>query len=83
LKNATLVGFELYNVKTDLGESTDLAAREPERLRELTALVTARFEEVQRESPVWPVWEDPRYEQGRIEWPDYVARPLAPTPSRK
>jgi arylsulfatase A len=81
LKSATLAGYELYNLKTDIGETTDLASREPEKLRELTALVTARFEEVQRDTPVWPVWEDPRYEQGRIEWPDYVAKPLHPAPA--
>ncbi len=34
------------------------------------------FHEIQRETPVWPLFNDPGYEQKRIVWPDYVARPL-------
>jgi arylsulfatase A len=76
LKHAEPTGYELYNLKADIGETTDLAAREPQKLAELRELLVARFREVQRESPVWPEWEFPRYEGGRIEWPDYIAKPL-------
>lgn len=76
LKHAEPTGFELYNLKDDIGETTDLAAREPQKLAELRELLVSQFREVQRETPVWPAWEFPRYEAGRIEWPDYVAKPL-------
>lgn len=55
IKSAQLVGFELYNVKSDLGQQTDLAAAEPEKLKELSALLTAKYKEVQAQGPVWDV----------------------------
>lgn len=73
LKTAKLTGFELYNLRNDVGETTDLAQAEPERFAALKAKLTATFEEVQKESPVWPVWKWPRYEAQRIEWPEYKA----------
>jgi arylsulfatase A len=76
LKHAEPTGFELYNLKADIGETTDLAARQPQKLAELRELLVARFREVQGETPLWPAWEFPRFEGGRIEWPDYIAKPL-------
>jgi arylsulfatase A len=76
LQTAEPTGFELYNLRADIGEATDLAAREPERLRELTDLLTARFHEIRRETIVWPLFDDPNYERDRIKWPDYLAQPL-------
>jgi arylsulfatase A len=77
LKRARLTGFELYNVDADPAETRNLASTEPERL----AALRAKLEEIQRdlraERPYWPAFEDPRYEQQMIVWPDYVARPLA------
>ncbi len=55
IKAAKLNAFELYNLKTDLGQKTDLAASEPEKLKELSALLVAKYEEVQKEGPVWKV----------------------------
>ncbi|HEX5104898.1 MAG TPA: sulfatase [Pirellulaceae bacterium] len=55
IKSAKLVGFELYNLKADLGEQTDLAAAEPEKLKELSALLVAKYNEVQAAGPVWDV----------------------------
>lgn len=76
LKTAELTGFELYNLRSDIGEKTDLAASEPRRLREMTTLLTAQYEEIRRETPVWPLFNDPGYERDRIKWPDYIAKPL-------
>lgn len=75
LKTAELQAFELYNLRQDLGETTDLAASEPEKLRAMTALLQAQYAEIRRETPIWPLFQDPGYEQQRIVWPDYVARP--------
>lgn len=74
LKTAELATFELYNLKTDIGETTDLAASEPDRLAQMTARMTALYHEVRAECPVWPAWTWSRYESQRIEWPDYGAR---------
>jgi arylsulfatase A len=73
LKTARLTGFELYNLRDDVGETTDLALAQPERFAVLKAKLTATFEEIQKESPVWPAWKWPRYEAQRIEWPEYKA----------
>ncbi|MFO7975469.1 MAG: hypothetical protein R6V12_12635 [Candidatus Hydrogenedentota bacterium] len=62
---------ELYNLRRDVGETTDLAEQEPERLAEMSAKLRKLYNEVREESPVWPAWEWSRYEQQRIEWPEY------------
>lgn len=71
IKTAELASFELYNLRADVGEKTDLAAREPERVRELAAVMRKLYREVRDESPSWPAWQWPRYEAARIQWPDY------------
>lgn len=38
---------ELYNLKEDIGETTNLADTEPEKLAELSANLTARQEEIE------------------------------------
>jgi arylsulfatase A len=53
IKTAKLVGFELYNLRTDPAEQKDLAAEEPERLRKLSEELKRRYAEVQTEGPVW------------------------------
>jgi arylsulfatase A len=58
IKSAKLTKFELYNVKSDLGETTDLAGKEPARLKELSDLLVNRYEEVQAAGPVWEVPAD-------------------------
>ncbi|QDU60397.1 Arylsulfatase [Planctomycetes bacterium Pan216] len=68
LTKAKPMGFELYNLREDIAEEHDLAADEPERLRELAAKLTAMYADVTQDSPVWPVWEWPRYESELIEW---------------
>ena len=55
LANADLSKFELYNLRSDLGEQTDLSASEPARLANLTAKLRQLHAEVKAESPTWPV----------------------------
>jgi arylsulfatase A len=71
LKMAEVTGFELYNLRDDIGEKRDLAASEPERLKQMLAKLGPMYREVRDESPTWPEWEFARYEAGRIEWPTY------------
>jgi len=53
IKSRKLTRFELYNVRRDVGETTDLSAQEPQRLKELSALLVAKYEEVQQQAPRW------------------------------
>jgi arylsulfatase len=71
LKKAELTSFELYNLRTDIGEKNDLGGKEPERLKRMAAEMRKMYREVRDESPTWPAWKWPRYEAGRIEWPPY------------
>ncbi len=66
IKTARLKGFELYNLREDLGETKDLSEAEPERLRELAAKLRRMYREVQAASPVWPAWDCPHIEGKRI-----------------
>ncbi|MGH7199425.1 MAG: sulfatase/phosphatase domain-containing protein, partial [Planctomycetaceae bacterium] len=70
VKTAGLTGFELYNLKKDIGETNDLAAAgpEPERLAKMKAELETMFRDVQADAPVWPAWEWPRHESSQIEW---------------
>jgi arylsulfatase A len=60
LADAALQRFELYHLPDDPGETTDLAAREPDRLRVLAARLTALHREVEAEGPAWPGWDRDR-----------------------
>ncbi len=75
IKKAELTSFELYNLHDDIGEKTDLAAKEPERLQAMSAQLRKLYREVRDESPTWPAWQWSRYESGRIERPNYKAKP--------
>ncbi|MFZ2644446.1 MAG: sulfatase-like hydrolase/transferase [Verrucomicrobiia bacterium] len=70
-KEAGLAAFSLYNLRADIGEKTDLAAKETAKLAELKALLQAKYQEVRAESPVWPAWKFTGAEGRKIEWPDY------------
>ncbi|MEW6302379.1 MAG: sulfatase [Verrucomicrobiota bacterium] len=78
LKRAELAGFELYNLRNDIGESTDRASQEPERVKEMAAVLRKMYLEVRGEMPTWPAWEWPRYEGQRIEWPSYRGKKRLP-----
>ena len=71
IKTSELIGFELYNLRTDIAEQLDLIEREPKVAERLRQAMTAMFEEIQSMCPEWPVWEFARYESQRIEWPKY------------
>lgn len=53
IKASKLVAFELYNLKTDPEQKTDLATMEPARLAEMSAQLRARYDEVLRDAPNW------------------------------
>ena len=55
LANADLSKFELYNLRSDLAEKTDLAATEPAKLADLTAKLRQLHASVKSESPTWPI----------------------------
>lgn len=65
-KSAKLNTFELYHLKKDIGETTDLSKQEPKRLKRMVALLRSKYHEVREESPVWPAWTWPRVEGKRI-----------------
>lgn len=55
LANADLSKVELYNVRTDISETKDMAATEPNRAAELTAKLKRLHAEVKAEAPAWPI----------------------------
>lgn len=67
LKHSELTAFELYNLREDIGETTDLAAREPDRLVAMTTALRRLHREVRDESPTWPAWQWTRVESQRIQ----------------
>jgi arylsulfatase A len=73
-KTAELAEFSLYNLRRDIGETTNLAAQEPAKLAELKTLLQAKYHEVRDQSPVWPAWKFTGAEGKRIQWPDYVKK---------
>lgn len=56
-KEAELAEFSLYHLRSDIGETTDLSAKEPAKLAELKAMLRSRYHEVRAESPTWPAWQ--------------------------
>ena len=72
-KTAELTGFELFNLREDIAETTDLSSTETARFEGMKEQLLKKYHEVREESPVWPAWEFARYEGQRIEWPDYKA----------
>jgi arylsulfatase A len=66
IKTSELQAFELYHLREDIGETTDRAQSEPQRLKELSATLNSLYHEVRDESPVWPQWTWPRYDGRRI-----------------
>lgn len=56
--------LELYNLREDIGENHDLAARHPEKTRELAVQFTRRLKEMGAQRPVWKSTGQP------VSWPD-------------
>ena len=78
IKSAPLADFELYHIDNDPAEKTELSAREPARFAALKAALISYHAGVAADAPVWPDFQDPRYEQAVIQWPNYKAKPLKP-----
>ena len=60
IRSAKLTGFELYNLREDPRESTDLAAREPAMVEALAAKLRTRYDAIATAAPQWDVQESPR-----------------------
>ncbi|MCA9059247.1 MAG: sulfatase-like hydrolase/transferase [Planctomycetaceae bacterium] len=71
IRQAELTDFELYNLKDDVAEISNLASGEPEKLEELKVKMRTIFEDVRSEAPTWPAWTWPKYESQHIVWPEY------------
>ena len=54
LADADLDRFELYNLADDPRETTDVASRHPERLKEMAALLRKMHDQIKAEGPTWP-----------------------------
>ncbi|MCI0703758.1 MAG: hypothetical protein L0241_22090, partial [Planctomycetia bacterium] len=80
IKTAELDRFEFYDLEADAGETTDLASRESERLKEMAVTLRALYQNVRVECPTWPEFDFTtyNYESPRIEWPSYRKRPARP-----
>jgi len=57
MKSDGLKDFELYDLAQDLGQRDDLAQRQPERVKELSERLLAKYREIQAQMPVWPDWQ--------------------------
>ncbi|MDH3584238.1 MAG: sulfatase-like hydrolase/transferase, partial [Phycisphaerae bacterium] len=57
IKSTKLVSFELYNVKKDLGQTSDLATVEPDRLAKLRNIMVELHRDAIEEGPVWKLSE--------------------------
>ena len=55
IKSAKLIDFELYNLASDIGQQHELSEKEPERLKELSALLVKKYTEVQQAGREWNV----------------------------
>jgi hypothetical protein len=64
IKKAELTTFERYNLGGDLGETTDLAGKEPERLTAMAEALGKLYREVRDEGPAWRGTPDPRCAEG-------------------
>jgi arylsulfatase A len=58
-KAAELKGFELYNLRDDIGEQRDLKGEQAAKFNEMRMLLAAKYHEVRDESPTWPAWTPP------------------------
>lgn len=71
IKKAELTSFQLFELTSDIAETTDVADANPETLQRMKRRMQTLYREVRGETPQWPAWQWPRYEAQRIEWPEY------------
>ena len=79
-KTAEPADFELYNLRTDLAEATNLATREPAKFAELKTALLAKYREVRTQSSTWPAWKFTGSEGRKIVWPDDAKKPKSAAP---
>ena len=82
-KKAEPPDFELYNLRSDIAETTNLTEKEPAKLAELKAALVTKYHEVREEAPVWPAWKFTGAEGKKIIWVDVATKPKAARPRRK
>jgi len=58
IKTAELKAFELYNLKKDLGQTENLAEKEPAVLSNVRTKMKELWAQVQAEAPVWESWNN-------------------------
>lgn len=58
IKTAELKAFELYNLKKDLGQTENLAEKEPAVLSNVRTKMKELWAQVQAEAPVWENWNN-------------------------
>jgi arylsulfatase A len=80
-KTAEMVKFELYNLREDIGETTDLSSREAERFARMKTALEKRYHEVRDAAPTWPAWQNPGTEGKRIVWPEDARKPKKAAPA--
>ena len=68
------IGTQYRSTYTVMGDTVNLAAREPARLAELRKILEKKYREVREESPLWPAWKFTGSEGRKIVWPDYVKK---------
>ena len=71
LRTADLTTLELYNLREDIGETNDLAAKEPERTAAMADRMRRIYFEVRAESPEWPAWTWNINDSPRAPLPSY------------
>ena len=57
IKTAGPVRFELYDLARDLGQTQDLSARMPEKVRDMSAILTILWRDIQADAPIWEKWK--------------------------
>jgi arylsulfatase A len=67
LSDPRLTKFELYNIKTDAQEKTELSATQPERFAEMKAALVKLNTEIEAEGPDWEKSNDPGKKNDRMK----------------
>ncbi|HBC85379.1 MAG TPA: arylsulfatase [Lentisphaeria bacterium] len=64
IKQAKLVNFELYNIRTDIAETKDVSAGNPAIFEKMKKSLLDRFTEVVAEGPTW-TWDGTKPARGK------------------
>lgn len=79
MKTAEPTTYELYNLQTDVAETTNLVQSDPDQFRKLADMLKTTYHEVRDEAPSWPPFDVKAhpYEADRIQWPEYYQKKAA------